>query len=45
MSLLSQLPQQRADVILLRVVASLDTEVAHVPGGPRARSGWRRIAA
>ena len=51
MSLLSQLPQQQAEVILLRVVAGLDTEVVadmlgRSPGAVRvaAHRGLRKLA-
>ena len=47
MALLSRLPEQQAEVIMLRVVAGLDTEAVAGDTRPdsRQRSGWRRIAA
>jgi len=51
MALLSRLPQQQAEVILLRVVAGLDTEVVaemlgRSPGAVRvaAHRGLRKLA-
>ena len=52
MALLSRLPEQQAEVILLRVVAGLDTEVVadmlgRTPGAVRvaAHRGLKRLAA